>query len=264
MSLTNYILVLQWFKNVIENRVNNEILLIVFDLNYDEKSETMQKLEEKIKIDTKRYNYKSIDISKVESFNHMTNNTIVIGHPFMDVDKIFNLEHKILFTNYNNILENDLYLNRLDTLHTIDNFKLDKFETFENEKYYDNYIEVANPMKIIFCNDYVIITKNIFSKFIQDSFIIFKNMDILQSNRVVPYIIWKKQIENDISTLLKYKILTSRLAIAIYKSCTLRLYDSNKKIGLYYYNKFGTKSRLTHIPKSNPPKKVKAYILNNI
>lgn len=270
MNYTNYLLTLLWFRNTIDNKLNNEILLIIFNLNNKERCEEIQILEKNLGLDNKKYNYESFDISEVESFNNLKNNNknaLVIAHDHIDINKISNLECNILLCFYNDILEcNSLETKgKLRTLSKEDTLKIKdlKLEDYRDNDYYDNFIKKNNPLDIIFSNDYNVISKCIFSKLFQNGFIIFKNIDMLQSNRVVPQIIWKKQIQEDIFTLLKYKILTARLAIAIYKSSTLRLNDSNKKIGLYYHNELGIKSKLIHIPKSKPSKKIKAYYLKD-
>ncbi|MFY9074979.1 hypothetical protein OZZ08_08410 [Malaciobacter mytili] len=273
MNYTNYLLTLHWFKNTIDNKLNDEILLIILNLNHKERLEKIEKLEKDLGLDNKKHNYESFDISKVESFNDLKDikkNALVIAHDLIDINKISNLECNILLCFYNDILEcNSLETKgKLKTLSKEDTEEVKdlKPEDCRDDDFYDSFIKKNNPLDIIFSNDDKIISKCISSRFIKNSFIIFKNINILQSNRVMHKTIWEEQIQEDIFTLLKYKILTARLAVAIYKSSTLRLNDSNKKIGLYYHNELGIKSKLIHIPKSKPSKKIKAYHLkdNNI
>lgn len=270
MNYTNYLLTLHWFKNTIDNKLNDEILLIILNLNHKERLEKIEKLEKDLGLDNKKHNYESFDISKVESFNELKDikkNALVIAHDLIDINKISNLECNILLCFYNDILECNSPETRgrakMLSKEDIEEVKDLKHEDSKTDEFYDSFIKKNNPLDIIFSNDLNTISKCIFSKFIKNGFIIFNYFYILQSNRVIHETTWKKQIEKDISTLLKYKILTARLAVAIYKSSTLRLNDSNKKIGLYYHNELGIKSKLIHIPKSKPSKKIKAYNLKD-
>ena len=67
-------------------------------------------------------------------------------------------------------------------------------------------------------------------------------------------------IVNDIDYFKKYNVLTSRLAIFIYKICTFKLFDSDKEIGAFYTKQFG-KSKVSN-NKSCNISNVKAYHLS--
>ena len=87
------------------------------------------------------------------------------------------------------------------------------------------------------------------------------NIEILQSNKgeYIPY--WKKDIEDDFILLYSEKILTARLAVAIYKSSTLEFNASNKKIGIYFNKNLGIKSKTIKLGKRKQPNTLKAYKL---
>ncbi|QOY55695.1 hypothetical protein HUE87_05580 [Candidatus Sulfurimonas marisnigri] len=79
---------------------------------------------------------------------------------------------------------------------------------------------------------------------------------------------WEKEIDEEIHILLSHNILTSQLAIAIYKACTLQFKDSNTKIGRYYYSHLGVRSKTMQLPNiynakyKKPRRLAKAYDLN--
>jgi hypothetical protein len=58
-----------------------------------------------------------------------------------------------------------------------------------------------------------------------------------------------------------HKILTSRLAITIYKATTLKLTDTTTKIGTFYRKELGIRSKTIQLPNIKPIQRVKAYDL---
>jgi len=224
MNKDNYLFTLNWFKNAIDNKINNKILLIILNLEYKEKLEKIKILEKDLGLDNKKYDYESFDISQIESFNNLKNikkNVLVIAHPFIDINKISNLECNILLCFYDNILEcnsktevKSKWLSKKDIIKV----NTQKIKDYKTEEYYDNFIERNNPFDVIFSYNNNFISKCIFSKYKQNKLKIFNGIDRLQSNKTISCYIWKKQIKKDIEILFVYKILTARLAIAIYKS----------------------------------------------
>ena len=74
------------------------------------------------------------------------------------------------------------------------------------------------------------------------------NLNILQSKRFIQCnYYWRLQIEKEIELLWQKKILTSRLAIAIYRATTLKFNDSNTCIGNFYNENLGIKSSSFHL-----------------
>lgn len=272
MNYTNYLLFIHWFNNIINNKVNDEILLIVFDGPPQKRSTLIKKFKNSLKLDSKTYYYKVFDINEIDSIDKIektddNTNILLLGNPFMEINQILNLNSKVLLSIYSNLLEwnffqtknRDLQLTE-ENIRTIINFKSEP-KINETERY-ENYIEKRDPFKIINSNNYNTIYKSIFSVFLQLKTTIFREMEILQSNRTTFYSFWMKQIEQDIFILLNHKILTSRLAVAIYKTSTLKFFDSTTKIGLFYHDKLGIKAKTTQLPNIKPIEKVKAYNLD--
>lgn len=241
---------------------------------HHKKSILINKFKNNLKLDRKTYNYKFFNINEIDSIDKIErtdNNTniILLGNPFMEINKILDSNSKILLSIYSNLLECNLFQTKNrdlqlseENIKTIINFQNEpKINEVER---YENYIEKSDPLKIIDSRNYNVIYKSIFSVFLQLKTTIFRNMEILQSNRTIFYSFWMKQIEQDILILLKYKILTSRLAVSIYKTSTLKFFDSTTKIGLFYHDKFGIKAKTTQLPNVKPIEKVKAYNLELI
>jgi hypothetical protein len=101
--------------------------------------------------------------------------------------------------------------------------------------------------------------------FPNNAFIVFSHNKLIQSDPTILYPRWKELIENDILILSTFKILTSRLAVTLYKMCTFKFYDSNTTIGNYYRKTIGVKSKTIQLPPNTKPiQKVKAYDLNSL
>jgi len=273
MNYYKYLLVIHWFKKIIDNKINEEILLVIFDSPSQQKDILIKKFEENLKLDNKKYNYKLFDINKIDSVDDIKNmgedsNIILLGHPLMKIDKIFDTDCKILFCLNSELLHYELKLNKKKQF-IISEANLEKFTKtkkfdINQAELYINYIEKKDPIKILNEKKYIDIYNQIFFMFIQNKSFLFTNIEVLQSNKTTPFMIWKKQIEEDISVLLKHKKLTSRLAVALYKSSTLRFYDSNTKIGNFYFRKFRINAKTTQLPEIKPIQRVKAYHLKNI
>lgn len=271
MNINNYLLVLHWLNNVIDNKLNDEILLIVLNSFYQGDENAIKKFEKIINLDINIYNYKIFDIKEIESINKIkktedNTNIILLGHPSMNINKILNSNTKVLLSVYSNLLECNLLKTKTkelrlskETINIEDELEINEWERLEH------YIEKKDPQKVIYSNNYNFIYKSIFSIFLKEIYnnflTVFYPFSILQSNQTTFPTFWKDQIEEDILILKNYKILTSRLAVAIYRSCTLSFFDSNTKIGLFYYDKLRIKAKTTQLPIQNR-QKVKAYDLN--
>lgn len=272
MNYTNCLLFTHWINNTITNKVNDEILLIIYDTSSVKRSTLINKLEKSLELDTKACNYMLFDINEIDSIDKIkrTNNStniILLGNPFIEISKILDSNNKILISIYSKLLEcNFLQTKKRELSLSEENIRRiinlrDKPKINEFERY-ENYIEKRDPLKIINSNNYNIIYKSIFSIFSQFKTTIFRNIEVLQSNKTTYHPYWIEQIDQDIFILLEYKILTSRLAVAIYKTSTLKFFDSTTKIGLFYRNKLGVKAKTTQLPNVTSIKKVKAYNLN--
>lgn len=244
MSFKNYYLVINWFLNIINNRLNKEILLI---------TEVDNILIKKLKEKYKNYKLKVFNINEVTSVNNLKElepniNILLIGNSFMNIQKIQNLDYKILYAEYKNIktcnylLGNSNLIFNIKKLISMEYYEI-KFDKKINS--YLFYIEKKDPIEIINSKNFNYIYNNTLYLFVRAKYRLFKNIEEIQSNRKCYHEIFERHVEKDINYFLQKEILTSRLAIAIYKSSTLDFLATNTKIGNFFSKKFGTKSK-TH------------------
>lgn len=264
MNYTNYLLFMHWFNNIIKNKVNDEILFIRFSGNTQKRTRLINEFKNSLLLNKETQNYNIIDIKEINSFNEIEKikddkNIIVLGTYYTEINMIIDFNGKMLMTTYDNILNHNIDKTRkvnfilseemiIKTINSRGKPKIDEVMK------YQNYVEKSDPLKIIFSNNYLKIKESIFNV----SYF-FENIEVLKSHKNNYRYDWDSRILEDIDILLKYKILTSRLAIAIYKTSTLKLLDSNTKIGLFFKNRLGIKSKTTQLPNTNPIQKVKAY-----
>ena len=65
---------------------------------------------------------------------------------------------------------------------------------------------------------------------------------------ILPDNLWKNIIKAEVYILRLYNILTSQLAVAIYRASTLQFSASTTKIGIFYRKNLGIKSKTIHLP----------------
>jgi len=270
MDYYNHLLVNHWLSNVIDNKINNDILLFILRRKRNLKTNKKKEFEKNFNLDTS--NYKLFDIDEIDSLYEIMNsdlntNIILLGHDSMDIDKVVYTNCKILICPYYDFIDynvNKKIVSNETIKNICDSASKPEIDFLERCKY---YIESRDPFKIINIDNPLVIYQNIFSLLLQKfefgEIIIFSHLEILQSNKITPFTLWKRFIEQDIYILIRCKILTSRLAIAIYKATTLKLNDSNKRIGLFYYKQFKIKAKTVQLPTVKPIQRVKAYDLRN-
>lgn len=274
MNYDNYLLVMYWLNNVINNILNKDILLIILESSFESKKDLFKDFRNKVNLDESTYNLKIIEVDELDSFNDLcvtkkNKNIILLGYSSMDINKIYDFNCNILLSRYNEFINCELKINK-DESRDIKNIILSKkhikssikncdSKYLEEKPDYYDYIKKRDTLTVIKSNDYNHIYSCIFLLFYNEKFILFNNIEVLQSNKKMNFFEWRDKINNDILVLLHDKILTSRLAVAIYRSSTLDFNKSNKGIGEYFHNQFGYGSKLTTLPRSK--ERLKAYSL---
>jgi len=243
----NYSLAIRWFRNLITNKINNEILLFHFT-----STQSLISFKEKIKISHK-LNFQTIDLNKLNSTNNLDNSRFLM------------LSMKPLQINFNNLNFSMIFISSKDFsrkfMHTInekgnytlseENIKkaclnLDKNDpSISNLDFSNCVLQKRDPISILKSHGAYFI--------IHDLFIIiqlFNLREILLINSIANpnFASFDKQVNFDLDFMLKYKKLTSRLAIYLYKICTFNFSATDTKIGRYYANQLGRKSKLYHLP----------------
>lgn len=245
----------RWINNVTKNKTNDEILLLVFREVSIRQKPLFKKLIKHF-VDLNMLNYKILDIEDVTNINdvELNSNVILLGHFNMDINKIKNSSKTILF---HLVFDTNLSFFTAKYLNSISSQEIGTMYR------YLVFIEQRNPIEIIKTFDYSTIRGHLFYLFLMQSgslnICLFSDMKILQSNKTTPFNLWQDDLEQDLIILCKYKILTSRLAVALYRAVTLKFSDSNTKIGKYYNEKLKVKSTTVRLPKIQPQQVVKAY-----
>jgi hypothetical protein len=254
-----------WLFKIKNHEINEEILLLIFQKN-------INKMIKQIFEDFSKSNkvfINLIDLDKIENSNTLNNNEniIIFSKNDININKINNNKYKIILLvddkSFN--IENHIK-NILSNKNSIISKDFGPINYLENR----SLIQKTNPIEIINTFNYFLIESKIFSlfyrKMLYKEIKIFSNLNILQ-NKDFPYgvINLRVQIEKEIHLLCENKILTSRLAIAIYKSCTLNFSTSNTYIGNFFRKQLGIKSSTYHLTDTIfniKYQKVKAYKLN--
>jgi len=217
-------LIQNWFYILINNKINDSIL-VLFDDHSLEKITSIFKNKHNIHI------YSSESFTNYSLINNSKGNKILI------IDTLLN---NIL--NLTNITTKLLLVPPLSNFYTNQNHYIDSLVFKEisidiNEDYLywlkkDIPLDLINSSNI---NLLDFINKKVwFMKFILgDSFSITKDITInLQTS-----------LQTDIEMLREHRVLTSRLAIIIYRIATLDINANITKIGRYIHEKTGTKSK---------------------
>lgn len=247
----------KWFYNLVHDIHNEEILLLIYhhDTKYiffiKEIILKIKKLEPKGK-------YEILNFLNIASINQIQNNKniILLSNLFNSINKLEDCKHKILYFNINKEINNSILTFTKKTFNNIN--------STPNYQYY-NYISSENPINLI-KQEYSVIKNLIFRLFENNNF---NDIELLKSDRSVDNRIWKEQIKEEIYLLTLHNILTSKLAIAIYKISTFKFSENNKNIGIFYSKELGIKSKTMHIPniyggkKQMISTKTKAYNLKN-
>ena len=232
------ILLENWLLNLKKNINNEEILLITFKnilpkrsfLLFTEFQNMITSFypiakEQIINLTDLKYinqidDQKNIILIRMSNINNNNNQ-------FKDYNK--NILY-IKFDNYN-IGQLTILFNKVQNIKSLNKLQI------KQDLEYLFYIKKRDPLTVIKQNYSSII--NLINNF---------NHTVLKSNKTISDYIWFKYIKEEINILIMHKILTSQLAVAIYRASTLQFSDSNTKIGIFYRKSLGIKSRTIHFP----------------
>jgi hypothetical protein len=259
-------LVNHWFYNLINHKVNDEILLLVLpsDKYHREKlKNSFSNLQTK--------NYELIEIESITSINKIENNknTIILGQPRMNIDLLNNLQNCVLHSSWEGS-----YQFFLSDKHIEDIKRCSVKKPITGITRYTYFYEPRNPISLLHplnvdLLEYTILELSMYTPqtrpfdFIRQIFsssYIYKEKDKRYSCD------WENLIIQDIFYLSKSHILTARLAMLIYKISIFKLDDSNTKIGNFYRIKLGLKSKTVRLPQDiyrMPGHTTKAYDLTD-
>lgn len=253
----------KWIYNLCYGIDNKEILLLLYPPHVNknisgESSNIIDKINSKIKeLKPSSKVYNIFDFKDFYSINQFQNNknTILVSNVRIDINKLENCGNTILYFNVN------IEINK--TIFTFDKrLNLDNNELYK-QYYRYNYIKLMNPINIL-QREFSIIYNLIFRLFENNNFY---NIELLKSNKSIDTGTWIEQIKEEIYVLTFHNILTSKLAITIYKICTFNFHENNKNIGIFYSKQLGIKSKTMHLPNIHKNKiqmlsiKAKAYDL---
>lgn len=254
------LLIKYWIVNFLNDKINDEILLLIFLEAYDKNTVENELLKNKELV---LKNYMILDIKEVNSINEINKNTniILLAHPLMVIDKFIDCNYVLIFSSLNQL---KIILSKDDIKSELNAVVKPNIHPLERYLY---YIEKRDLIKIIKYDENDI-RNQIYSLFNETTNIaglkLFDTYIFHYKRYSRHYFELYNHISEELSFLAIHGILTSNLAIIIYKSATLKFDDSDTKIGLYYKKMLGIKSKLIHLPSSKPYKSVKAYDLKKI
>jgi hypothetical protein len=252
-----------WINNSSKDILNDEILLLVFKTSiHSYHQQYSSKVKQFFFNLFNKKSYQIFDMKELENLSQLEEdigkkNIILLGYQGMSIDKITNINLKILLL----FKPMQSYFNdkTIDELFEID---------YTNKPYIHTVlIENINPVEIIDSNSYTIIYNHLIRLFnpiiFNQTFPLFCCIHTaLESDRTFfPPVSFLKILDNDLHILLQKKQLTSRLAIAIYKASTLKFNANNTEIGTFFRKELGVKSKAYKLPEPYP-QIVKAYDLN--
>ena len=256
-------LIYHWFYNLLNNKINEEILYLKLNnhlglkyINYTNKiikNISSLGVENLKLIDLHTVEDKSISLI-IEKYNIKNTNIVIIDTTNIKIQLLLkNLKHNILYP-----------LNELNRKKIVD--KLLSFDEFikESKKQYLKpdidtiysyvyYYKQRDPIEIIKQINYSNVKNYVFSfksKFLPNN-CYYDKFNITLDCKTI--------LTNDIYYLLEKHILTSRLGILIYRIGTLEFDTSTTKIGKYYRQKLGIKSKTVR-----PAKRYNTYNIPNL
>jgi len=256
----------RWMENFRNNVINNNILLLVFK-NPNNKNPIIdkKKFEQVFFEDMNEGYYQLSSMNELDNIDKLQKykgkkNIIVFGCRGMDIDKITDTSFEIL-----------LFFNPQEYIFKYKTFNdLLAIDTSKNLYIQLNVIKKRNPIEIIKCNDsaeiYNFIKFFFHPKIYNKVFSLFQSIDILKSDRSTyrySFIYYLKILSPDIHLLVYKRILTARLAIAIYKVSTLKFHDNNTIIGIFFRKRLGVKSKTYQLPYEENSQRFKVYDLDS-
>ncbi len=239
---TQKILITQWFNNVLDGKQNDEILFLERPTGNTEKSiHELLGEQNNYKITSttaytnhfKKYENKNRNIILFQSINEQYISELPVFRKM--IHKIFLLVPKE--NNFLKEIKNDIDTKRIQS-HS---------NTYIKEERYLYYFEKVDPLDLILNNTFEL--KSFIHNAIIQNLIFWKDRDRL--NLLIYKTSFKREnytdsLSADILLLIENKILTSRLAVVVYRIANLNLSATTTEAGRYFHKKLGSKSKTSN------------------
>lgn len=232
INTTRQDLVSHWFYNVNYNIINTEILL----LNFKNKDDAKKLLESNFLKNNKNLLVTSLQKLNKKDLNSMNKRSIILvagkeisfGH--LGIFKDENI--KILFSGITN-------LNQLENYIVFSNSSIQKpIILFQDSHHF--YLRNLDPSTIVYNVNYTKYFISTFLDYEEDNDLSFNQQSVKLFLLRNVHSITIDTILNDIKYFEFTGVLTSRLAIFIYKMCTFYYDATDKEIGTFYAYMLGT------------------------
>lgn len=238
-----------WLNNLKQNKLNDEILCIFLEIKKVDNFENFLSKRINILKDTftkNNINSSSYEIFDSQNFDNLSKiksdlNNIIICNIGMDILKINDCNSKLIC-----VLFNDLITKKPDFQSNIEYIYINKQEPLFLLKEHSIKSEKENNIAQNYSKAYY--NYNTIYNMIFLAFKYYGNIKSFKSDNLLASKFFVKELEYDIDVLCYRNILTSKLAIALYKITTLKFNDSNTKIGTYYKKNLGITSKTTQLP----------------
>lgn len=240
-----------WFENIYDGTVNiNIVLLCLKDIKDIKTNRELYKITEN-NFNIQIYNFSKLDVKKLNSDIGITNIVAYTNHNFSFVNL--------------NVLKNNMKIILVDEYNTYSDFISHLNNKYYHKSIYPHFIfQKYEPINVI--SD--VLGIGFIGKFIYTLININNNNNKckIDKHSINVYLLRNipkvsiKTILGDIEFLKFKSILTSRLAIFIYKICTFDYNASEKKIGLYFSKNYG-QSKIVNGKKFGVVN-TKGYIIN--
>lgn len=229
-------IIITWFNNLKINKINHEILCVFFNTketgdyqNYISRFEnSLKKILSENDINSNSYQIFTFKDYKDFLGKKLDSNIILICPIGMNILKISDYNSDLLCIKFDELKQNFESYSEYCYITKKEPLLILKYCSLDKKKYmlYNNFIY-----------------KEIFSKFEY-----FGDINYLKSDNVLASKSLSKELKYNLDVLCDKNILTCKLAIALYKSTTLRFNDSNTKIGTYFKKRLGISSKTMQLP----------------
>jgi len=239
------LLIIEWFKNIMFNTNKDTILLL--NISYGFKQELLKNLKENFTTN----NYHIVFIEQLHRYSS-TNNVICITENIDKKDmtilnEIFKGKSFLYIPNNHSFYQNVNSFTNPSTLQHSQNIPI------PNNERYTYYLEKIEPYNLLKYSkdgliDFVVYRIKNLGRLVDIKYI----LDLLVNNTTYKYDdinYYQRLFNDDIILLHSKKILTSRLATILYRLATFELNANTTKIGRYFHDKSGNKSKVYN-PKS--------------
>ncbi|RXK06484.1 hypothetical protein [Halarcobacter bivalviorum] len=249
LNQIRYSLVGNWLYKIKEGYINNEIL-IFFGFNSDS-NEELNNFKKSLPLKHKGNTFLvSAEFDKFKKVEPLSSNIVLTTKRTIDFSVFDRTDKEFLFINYEAFERNGGF-----------EYIQSNWEEFSQTPFIQKYdepwffIKKYNPIDIIFKRTDAI--ENFLYLIFDDQ----KTFNIEDKNSVF-YRGYYFNIKDDLAFLISENILTSRLAIIIYKLANLNSNANETEIGRFYKKELGTRA-LNKSNKNFGISNIKCYVLNS-